>query len=482
MIKNERQYKITKSQIQKFSEALQQLSAHSEETNPLKLKVRREALTSQLEELKAEVRTYDALKEGKQRIFELRTFDELPDIFIKARIAAGFSQKDLAERLSLKEQQIQQYEATAYASASLTRIKQVIEALGIQVREDVFLGNVGITLDGLMERMREIGLSKDFLSKRILPPALALAIKGRSVVENVDKLTIQTVATISKVFGLTASTILEAVPLQLDTAAVAAARFKLGARTNESKLNAYTVYVHHMARIVLAATTNVAAKPIPTDADVARAAIIAAYGSVSFENALLYVWDLGIPVLPLNDSGAFHGAFWRINGRNVIVLKQKTQFVARWLNDLLHELYHAGQEPGLHERSVIEAEEGAEERRESDEELEATMYSADVVLDGRAEDLAQMCVRAARGKVESLKGVVPKIAEREGVPTDALANYIAFRLSLDGNANWWGTATNLQQPGINAWEIARDVLLQKIQPSYLDEMDRELLIQALIEI
>ena len=42
----------------------------------------------------------------------------------------GLSQKELADRIGLKEQQIQRYEATEYASASLTRIQEIIGALG----------------------------------------------------------------------------------------------------------------------------------------------------------------------------------------------------------------------------------------------------------------------------------------------------------------------------------------------------------------
>ena len=61
---------------------------------------------------------------------ELSVVAELPSVLIKARIAQGLSQKDLAERLGLQEQQIQRYEATDYASASLTRIKEVVSALG----------------------------------------------------------------------------------------------------------------------------------------------------------------------------------------------------------------------------------------------------------------------------------------------------------------------------------------------------------------
>ena len=47
-----------------------------------------------------------------------------------ARVARGLNQKTLAGRLGLKEQQIQRYEASEYASASLARIRSVAEVLG----------------------------------------------------------------------------------------------------------------------------------------------------------------------------------------------------------------------------------------------------------------------------------------------------------------------------------------------------------------
>ena len=69
-----------------------------------------------------------------------------------------------------------------------------------------------------------------------------------------------------------------------------------------------------------------------------RQAVLSTYGAITFEHTLRYVWSLGIPVLPLRDPGAFHGACWRIDGRNIIVLKQRTLSLARWLADLLHEV------------------------------------------------------------------------------------------------------------------------------------------------
>ena len=58
----------------------------------------------------------------------------------RARIARGLTQKDLARKLGVKEQQIQRYEETDYASASLSRLNEVIKALDIEVKEEITLG------------------------------------------------------------------------------------------------------------------------------------------------------------------------------------------------------------------------------------------------------------------------------------------------------------------------------------------------------
>ena len=110
----------------------------------------------------------------------------------------------------------------------------------------------------------------------------------------------------------------------------------------------------------------------------------------------------------------------------------------------------------------------------------ANRFAGDVILDGRAEELAKLCVEAARGRVELLKSIVPGIASREGVRVDALANYLAYRLSLQ-DISWWGTATNLQETDSNPWQIARDVFLENVPLQNINEFDRNLLIQALAD-
>ncbi len=94
-------------------------------------------LESQLGDLWEELTEYEALTihgDDEPLVFELNSLEALPLALIKARIATKLSQKDLAERLGLKEQQIQRYEATEYASANLARVIRVSQALGMKLQ------------------------------------------------------------------------------------------------------------------------------------------------------------------------------------------------------------------------------------------------------------------------------------------------------------------------------------------------------------
>jgi hypothetical protein len=348
---------------------------------------------------------------------------------------------------------------------------------GSASEERVTLDSCGLDRS-LLGRLRKAGIDRQLL--RRLPCQANVESKSGRTSENGPGLAIKAAQTISRVFGWAPELILNpAAQLELDPTVIATACFKLPRRANVQRVRAYTVYAHTLALILLDATRDLPHGSIPTSAEDLSSDIKAQYGSVSFENALRYAWSLGIPVLPLSDSGAFHAACWREKGRNIIVLKQPVRSLARWLYDLIHELCHAGRNPKEPRRSVVEYEK-LEGKRLSPEEKEANQIAGDVILDGRAEQLAKMCVVAAQGKVEWLKRVVPMVAKREHVATDALANYMAFRLSLEG-VNWWGTATGLQNTDVDPWQLARNVLKERIDFSSLSYLDLVLLEQALID-
>jgi DNA-binding XRE family transcriptional regulator len=135
MITNERQLKITKSRLEGFQDALAQLQASKrpEDIDPLLWKAEQDAIKSTIEELEDDVNDYERLKAGKVKSVKVTSFDDVPRALIQARIAQGYTQKDLAEKLGVREQQVQHDEEILYSSASLSRLKRVAEVLGLEV-------------------------------------------------------------------------------------------------------------------------------------------------------------------------------------------------------------------------------------------------------------------------------------------------------------------------------------------------------------
>jgi transcriptional regulator with XRE-family HTH domain/Zn-dependent peptidase ImmA (M78 family) len=479
MIKNERQYRITKAQAQRFTEAIARSENVSPEgMHPLLRKATLDAHRSQLKDLESQIVQYETLRLGHLPLVRVESFEELPAALISARIAAGLSQKDLADRLGMKEQQIQRYEATNYSGASFSRLSQVVKALGITVQDAVFVPTEQLSLNTFLARLESLGLNREFVRRRIFPDDVNPDIADEHGFK-LGEAILRAASSLRRLFGWSIAEVLGAEQPMLDFAVAGAARFKLPARVSDRRLNTYTVYAHHLSWLSLAATESMPVQSIPRDPSEVIRAIQTHHGKLSFRTALDYVWSLGIVVLPLDDEGAFHGACWRIKGRNVIVLKQRTCSEARWLFDLLHELWHASEEPELQERTTLELPESDDDRRNAAEEKHASRFAGNVVLSGRAEELVDMVVQETGGIIPKFKAALPRIARREGVSADSFANYMAFRLSLQ-RENWWGTANNLQPAG-NPWSIARDAFLLRCDFSALDETDRGLLTRALEE-
>jgi transcriptional regulator with XRE-family HTH domain len=140
MITNMRQYKATRAAIKRLEDAL--ASAARSETEPSIRDLLTRGIEQQLEQLREEIRAFEAVRQGSIDL-RLASFEDLPTMLIQGRIAAGLTQAALADKLGLKEQQIQRYEQTGYAQASLTRVLAVASALGLSLREP---GTVGVSV------------------------------------------------------------------------------------------------------------------------------------------------------------------------------------------------------------------------------------------------------------------------------------------------------------------------------------------------
>jgi ribosome-binding protein aMBF1 (putative translation factor) len=139
VITNERQYRITRSEAEKFAAALARPDDGPSDIHPRIRQAMREGAQSQLDELRAQLREYEELRAGRVTVLEVGSLDDLPAALIRARIAAHLTQKALAQRLGIKEQQVQRYEATRYSGVTFDRVRAVADALDIRVDQRIIL-------------------------------------------------------------------------------------------------------------------------------------------------------------------------------------------------------------------------------------------------------------------------------------------------------------------------------------------------------
>jgi DNA-binding transcriptional regulator YiaG len=139
MITNERQYRITKAELGRFEEALatQAAAGPSPNVHPRIHQALMDATASERDELRAQLARYEDLRSGRVAQRTLHSLRELPVALIEARIAARLTQRELAERLGLPEQQVQRWEANEYAGVGVDRLQTIADALGVQAIETI---------------------------------------------------------------------------------------------------------------------------------------------------------------------------------------------------------------------------------------------------------------------------------------------------------------------------------------------------------
>jgi DNA-binding Xre family transcriptional regulator len=139
VITNERQYRITKAALERLQEgvAAQDARESSPQVDARIHQAMREGIASEAEELRGQLHHYEQLRDGHITEREITSLRELPSALIEARIAARLTQRDLAARIGVAEQQIQRWEAHDYAGVNLERLQNIADALAIHIHETI---------------------------------------------------------------------------------------------------------------------------------------------------------------------------------------------------------------------------------------------------------------------------------------------------------------------------------------------------------
>lgn len=144
MITNERQYRAARKSLEALSSDLakfDELALVRLGVDPVIIAAQRRSLGSEISRLERLIRRYESLRTGEVREIKVQNLASIGLGLIEARAAVGLTQKDLGDRLKLKEQQIQRYEAEFYRSASLHRLQEVAEALSVSLGVTITLGD-----------------------------------------------------------------------------------------------------------------------------------------------------------------------------------------------------------------------------------------------------------------------------------------------------------------------------------------------------
>ena len=133
VIRNSRQASVSRRKYQDLT-----LAAISAEPG------QRASLLSVAEDIAAELREYDAIRSGDIDAFPLTSLDELGDALVKARLARGWTQRDLAEKLGVTEQMVQRDEARSYEHAGLARLAEIADILGYELTGSLRPGRIAL--------------------------------------------------------------------------------------------------------------------------------------------------------------------------------------------------------------------------------------------------------------------------------------------------------------------------------------------------
>lgn len=131
MIKNEKQYKISKKLLSELDEKI--YNAQKGVKGDEKKQVIVNSLARLKKQVAEELLNYETLKNGKTSKLKERNISQLPTLITEYKIANNLTQKDLSKKLGLKEQQLQRYEAEGFKTVSFQNLVKFLDLMKLNL-------------------------------------------------------------------------------------------------------------------------------------------------------------------------------------------------------------------------------------------------------------------------------------------------------------------------------------------------------------
>jgi len=155
MIRNETEYQEAVRRLDEETKRLADHEARLKEMNLGRDEVKRalDPLRSFHMQLAEEVESYERLKRGDMG--ELTNLHGLGRMLVALRIALGFTQRELAERLGVHESQVSRDERNEYHGITVERVSRILDALAVQLTsrfDDPIVPRSGVAATGVASR------------------------------------------------------------------------------------------------------------------------------------------------------------------------------------------------------------------------------------------------------------------------------------------------------------------------------------------
>ena len=137
MIRTEAEYREALKRLREGEQALREQERKLKADGASRAKIKRLLDPSRFfqGQIRAEVECYESLARGEFE--ELHNLHGLGPLLIALRIAAGVSQRELAERLGVHESQVSRDERNEYHGITVDRAGRILEALGADLKTTV---------------------------------------------------------------------------------------------------------------------------------------------------------------------------------------------------------------------------------------------------------------------------------------------------------------------------------------------------------
>lgn len=373
----------------------------------------------------------------------------------------GLSQRDVAALADMTSPQLSKIESGAF-DLRVSTVQALLRAMGATLADISLPGTPEVSQRAMRKRADEAGIGRELIDRFVHAASR-----------------IQVPQLIERGFGWTTDAL--AAGHKPPAPLAATVQFKTATHAKAPEGSPLLTLSGVVADVVLNHTQLAATPPqLPAAAEL-RAQLVDDDGRVTLHSMIEWLWDHGIPVIPLHGKGGFCAAVLAANEAPVVIIKEVRDHMAYWMFDVAHEVGHIalGHIGG---RGLVDVDDPTPGDRETQDgqERAANDYALELTL-GRPDDLIRRVDVESQGSYLRFKGAVATVARQANVNAGLLGVVAAKVLTHVGEGkDRWGSANNLSLADGSPRPVAQAALERRITASIEPEVDAVLLRAAVL--